>query len=271
MSTTVRTPRRRFYKIHSPSGIELLLPANMAEKITQVAIASSDGAAETTKTAARVTEFNVVYYHHENLPFGTNQSNNPDAPLHNKSDGNLFSLVQSFLMNEFAHTRSIYSVTATATATRAEACEGASSSAFCILDEDPSMAILDRTHWLYVPPDILDIADIARNEAPLMVRCATQHGGHPMAQTEALKLSNLATMVASIVRHSTSFVTLVQSVMGIGVAIKKEHGVSYLLPGWGILSRTWFRTTSGPAMALRHSRTISGCQNCSIQALIISI
>lgn len=60
------------------------------------------------------------------------------------------------------------------------------------------------------------------------MRCVTLRDGRPIAETEALRLSNHTDNVTSVVRRDYSFVVIVKSVKTFSAACGKEHGVFIL-------------------------------------------
>lgn len=79
--------------------------------------------------------------------------------------------------------------------------------------------------------------DVARIEAPILVRCVIQTDGRPITKMEALMLSTLAERVTSNVRCDSSFVAIEKSKINFSTAFKKKHGVTPSLCSSGAYRR----------------------------------
>lgn len=70
------------------------------------------------------------------------------------------------------------------------------------------MVVLDDRHQIYILRSLLAAANFAWIKAPLLVRRVTRQDCRPIAESEALKLSNVAKRVTGIVRLDSSFASV---------------------------------------------------------------
>lgn len=71
-----------------------LLTADMKGEVFEVTTGYSDGASETTGTAAWIRKFVVAHYRHQDLPLRVNQTNDPEILLRNIINGQMFFFTQ---------------------------------------------------------------------------------------------------------------------------------------------------------------------------------
>lgn len=76
-------------------------------------------------------------------------------------------------------------------------------------------------------------------------------------ETEALKQSILENTVTSIVRHVSSFVAIVKSVLNFSATLEKEHVVSFLAIRILEVLKNIVSSAFFPAKALKHISAIS--------------
>lgn len=65
------------------------------------------------------------------------------------------------------------------------------------------------------------------------MRCVTQHNARLTTETEALKLSNLASKIVNIVLRKPIFVVVENSTMNFSVALGEKYGMS-ILAAWKV-------------------------------------
>lgn len=145
----------------------------------------------------------------------------------NKQTHVLF-FVQSFQSYGFDRSRGTLSVTITAAASRSEPSKGAPSATPCVFHEAASVTLLDGRSRLQTPRGVERSRDVPWSDTPLLVRCITKHDACPIAEVEALKLSNLANKGTSIVRCNSSFVAIVKLVIIFSASFEKAHCGSFL-------------------------------------------
>lgn len=100
-----------------------------------------------------------------------------------------------------------------------------------VLDEAASMALLDEMHRLQALRVFQKAGDDALVEALLPVRCNAQRVIHPIAETQALRLSNFSDMINSILCCDASFIAIAKTEIKFIAAPEEEHGV-YFLATW---------------------------------------
>lgn len=156
----------------------------------------SDGASVTTATVTtamivRATKFGVAQYLHKDVLHGVNQISNPKIALRCISDTRALSLVQFLRVYGSDPARETLFFKITAAASRFEKILGAPLATFCVPDEAAYVVLLDERPQIQALRYHYTEGDAASVEAPVLVRCATRDDGHPITQTEALKLKNL--------------------------------------------------------------------------------
>lgn len=90
------------------------------------------------------------------------------------------------------------------------------------------MAQLGEWHRLQALRDILKAGGIAWIEAPLLMHCVTRLDGRAIAETEALKMSNLTNMVTSVVCSDFSLLAIVRSIINFSAVFGIEYGLFFL-------------------------------------------
>lgn len=113
--------------------------------------------------------------------------------------------------------------------------------------------------------------DVASVEALLLISGVTLHDGRPITESKALKLTNFATEVTSIVHCDYPFVSAVYAVINISDVFGKKHCASSWQRGRWISSRSWFCLNFEPVTALRYTSSKSGLQSFFLNGRVFSI
>lgn len=97
-----------------------------------------------------------------------------------------------------------------------------------VLDETAFVVLLNVRHWLQVLCDHQKAECVAWVHAILLVRCHIRQDGRLIPKPNALKLSNLASNVTTIVCRDLSFPVVVRSFMIYSIAFGNEHDALFL-------------------------------------------
>lgn len=116
-------------------------PVDVEGEVIEMAIVSDEEASETTSMAVQVKKFGVDYYRHQNRLLRVNQMKNSEVSRHDVTDGHVLFLVQCIRAYGFGLARETISVTAIATTSFFEACEGAPLDTACVLNAAASVVL----------------------------------------------------------------------------------------------------------------------------------
>lgn len=170
----------------------------------------------------------VAEYHPEDLLLRVHRIDESEISLRDASDGHFFSFVQSFRAYGLENKREALFVTSTATAARSEVCKGAPSRSPRVFDKAASVVLLNGRHRIQALRDLRKAVDVALVEVHMLVRIVTRNDNCLTAEMGAFKLRNFADNATSIVCRDYLFIAIVETVISLNAAFKKEHGVSFL-------------------------------------------
>lgn len=168
--------------------------------VAQMATVTCDGISGITGTAVRVRKFDVAHYLEEDLLHKANQINDHENLLQGISDVHVLSLAQSIRAYGLDRGRGTLHVASITIESRFEMYEGASTATAHVLVAAAFVDFQDGRNRLQELYGLQNATEVPRHDASLLMRCAKSRGEHAIAETDTLKLNNLANKSTSFVR-----------------------------------------------------------------------
>lgn len=129
---------------------------------------------------------------------------------------------------------------------------------FFVLDIATSVVLLGEKHQPQTLCDLQKAGNVEWIEAPLLMRCSTQHNSYLVVETEARKLNIFVYNVSSIVHFHSLFGAVVKSIANFSAAFENEHGVYFLDAQMVDIVGNKVSSDLCSEIARRHISTVSG-------------